>query len=78
MQDYLRWISWLKTLTIIKDAVINVKDSKGIDLISDEFPLEDKLTYELFQRGETVGIFQYESSGMQKHLKDLKPTALKI
>ncbi|MDA9299395.1 DNA polymerase III subunit alpha [Saprospiraceae bacterium] len=65
----------LKTLTIIKDAVINVKDSKGIDLISDEFPLEDKLTYELFQRGETVGIFQYESSGMQKHLKDLKPTA---
>jgi len=65
----------LKTLTIIKDAVINVKDSKGVDLISDEFPLEDKLTYELFQRGETVGIFQYESSGMQKHLKDLKPTA---
>jgi DNA polymerase-3 subunit alpha len=65
----------LKTLTIIKDAVINVKDSKGIDLISDEFPLEDKLTYELFQRGETIGIFQYESSGMQKHLKDLKPTA---
>ncbi len=65
----------LKTLTIIKDAVVNVKDSKGVDLIPDEFPLEDELTYELFQRGETVGIFQYESPGMQKHLKDLKPTA---
>ncbi len=65
----------LKTLTIIKDAVQNVLDSKGVELIPDEFPLEDELTYELFQRGETVGIFQYESPGMQKHLKDLKPTA---
>jgi len=65
----------LKTLTIIKDAVQNVKDSKGVELIPDEFPLEDEITYELFQRGETVGIFQYESPGMQKHLKDLKPTA---
>jgi len=65
----------LKTLTIIKDAVQNVKDSKGVELIPDEFPLEDEMTYELFQRGETVGIFQYESPGMQKHLKDLKPTA---
>ena len=40
----------------------------------DEFPLDDEKTYELFQRGDTVGIFQYESAGMQKHLKDLKPT----
>jgi len=65
----------LKTLTIIKDAVQNVEDSKGVKLIPDEFPLEDELTYELFQRGETVGIFQYESPGMQKHMKDLQPTA---
>ena len=40
----------------------------------EEFPLDDKKTYELFQRGETVGVFQYESLGMQKYLKDLKPT----
>ena len=43
-------------------------------LIPEEFPLDDKKTYELFQKGETVGIFQYESLGMQKYLKDLKPT----
>ena len=40
----------------------------------DTFPLDDELTYELFQRGETVGVFQYESPGMQKHMRDLKPT----
>lgn len=64
----------LRTLTIIKDAVENVRDSKGVDLIPDEFPLDDAMTYELFQRGETIGIFQYESPGMQKNLKELKPT----
>jgi DNA polymerase-3 subunit alpha len=64
----------LKTLTIIKDAVRNVKDRHGIDLDPDSFPLDDTKTYELFQRGETIGIFQYESAGMQKYLKDLKPT----
>ncbi|HMP29428.1 MAG TPA: DNA polymerase III subunit alpha, partial [Saprospiraceae bacterium] len=63
----------LKTLTIIKDAVKNVKKTKGIDLNIDEVDLEDSKTYELFHRGDTVGIFQYESAGMQKHLKDLKP-----
>jgi DNA polymerase-3 subunit alpha len=40
----------------------------------ENFPLDDEKTYELFQRGETVGIFQYESPGMQKHMKHLKPT----
>jgi DNA polymerase-3 subunit alpha len=65
----------LKTLTLIKDAVRLVKENKGIDLDPDEFPIDDELTYGLFQRGETVGIFQYESPGMQKHLKELKPTA---
>ena len=63
----------LKTLTIIKDAVKNIKETTGLDLNIDEVDLEDQLTYELFQKGETVGIFQYESAGMQKHLKDLKP-----
>jgi len=64
----------LKTLTLIKDTVANVKLSNGLELDPDEFPIDDQLTYELFQRGETVGVFQYESPGMQKHMKDLKPT----
>ncbi|WP_339652439.1 DNA polymerase III subunit alpha [uncultured Salegentibacter sp.] len=64
----------LKTLTLIKDTVQIVKGRHNIDLVPDEFPLDDEETYKLFQRGETVGIFQYESPGMQKHMKDLKPT----
>ncbi len=64
----------LKTLTLIKDTVKLVKYRNGIDLNPDEFPIDDLKTYELFQRGETVGIFQYESAGMQKYMKELKPT----
>ena len=64
----------LKTLTLIKDTVKLVKYKHDISLDPDTFPLDDVKTYELFQRGETVGIFQYESAGMQKYLKDLKPT----
>jgi len=64
----------LKTLTLIKDTVKLVKYRTGIELNPDEFPIDDLKTYELFQRGETVGIFQYESPGMQKYLKELKPT----
>jgi DNA polymerase-3 subunit alpha len=64
----------LKTLTLIKDAVKLVKATQGIDLDPDLFPIEDEKTYSLFQKGETIGIFQYESTGMQKHLKELKPT----
>ncbi|MCJ7467813.1 MAG: DNA polymerase III subunit alpha [Maribacter sp.] len=64
----------LKTLTLIKDTVKIVKAKHGIELVPDDFPLDDEETYKLFQRGDTVGIFQYESPGMQKHLKDLKPT----
>src|SRR6056300_272216 len=64
----------LKTLTLIKDTVKIVKAKHGIELDPESFPLDDEKTYELFQRGETVGIFQYESPGMQKHLKELKPT----
>lgn len=64
----------LKTLTLIKDAVRIVEERHGIKLNPDEFPLDDELTYQLFQKGETVGVFQYESEGMQAHLKSLKPT----
>ena len=64
----------LKTLTLIKDAVKIVKERHGIELDPDHFPIDDVKTYELFQRGETVGIFQYESAGMQKYMRELKPT----
>jgi DNA polymerase III subunit alpha len=64
----------LKTLTLIKDTVKLIKYRTGLQLDPDAFPIDDVKTYELFQRGETVGIFQYESVGMQKYLRDLKPT----
>jgi DNA polymerase-3 subunit alpha len=64
----------LKTLTLIKDAVKIVKERHGIQLDPEHFPIDDVKTYELFQRGETVGIFQYESAGMQKYMRELKPT----
>ncbi len=65
----------LKTLTIIKNAVRMVNENHGVELDMDDVPLDDQKTYELFQRGETVGIFQYESSGMQKYMKELVPSA---
>tara|TARA_B100001287_G_scaffold27501_1_gene19808 strand:- start:11621 stop:16093 length:4473 start_codon:yes stop_codon:yes gene_type:complete len=65
----------LKTLTLIKDTVKIIEAMTGNKLDIDSISLEDEKTYELFQRGETVGIFQYESPGMQKHLKSLRPTA---
>ncbi|AWH74054.1 DNA polymerase III subunit alpha [Dokdonia sp. Dokd-P16] len=64
----------LKTLTLIKDTVKLVKYRHDVDLDPENFPLDDEKTYELFQRGDTVGIFQYESPGMQKHMQSLKPT----
>ncbi len=64
----------LKTLTLIKDTVKIVKAKHNVDLDPDSFPLDDDKTYELFQKGETVGVFQYESPGMQKHMRSLKPT----
>ncbi len=64
----------LKTLSIIKEALSNIKKSKGIDLDIDTIPIDDKETYELFSKGLTVGTFQFESAGMQKHLINLKPT----
>jgi len=64
----------LKTLTLIKDAIKIIKERHDIQLDADTFPIDDVKTYELFQRGETVGIFQYESPGMQKYMRELKPT----
>lgn len=63
----------LKTLSIIKTAVENVEKRHGIKIDIDELPLDDAKTYELFARGETNGTFQFESPGMQKHLRALKP-----
>ena len=63
----------LKTLTIIKDAISLVKQTHDIDIDPDAIPLDDEKTYKLFQRGETIGIFQYESQGMQKYMRDLIP-----
>jgi len=64
----------LKTLSIIKDALKAIKRSKGVDIDIDQIPLDDKLTYRLYSNGQTIGTFQFESAGMQKYLKELKPT----
>lgn len=63
----------LKTLTIIRDALRLIKQNHGVDISIDDIPLDDRKTYELYQRGETNGTFQFESAGMQKYLRDLKP-----
>lgn len=64
----------LRTLTIIKHAIKLIKQRHGIDINPDEIPLTDTKTFQLFQEGRTVGIFQYESPGMQKYMRELKPT----
>ena len=64
----------LKTLSILKDAVENVEHRSGIKIDLDSLSLDDKKTYELFSKGETIGVFQFESSGMRKYLKQLKPS----
>ena len=64
----------LKTLSIIKDAVANVKHTKGIDIDIDAIDIEDPVTYKLYCDGGTVGTFQFESPGMQKYLRELKPS----
>ena len=64
----------LRTLTIIKDALKLIKQRYNIDINPDKIPLDDAKTYQLFKEGRTVGIFQYESAGMQKYMRDLKPT----
>ncbi len=63
----------LKTLTIIKDALELIRRNHGISIDIDAIPLDDETTYALYQRGETNGTFQFESPGMQKYLRELKP-----
>lgn len=63
----------LTTLSIINTAIKNIKKSKGTVIDIDQVPLNDEKTYQLFQRGETSGTFQFESTGMQKYLRQLKP-----
>lgn len=64
----------LKTLSEQKEAVKNVKISRGIDVDLDNIPIDDELTYNLYQAGQTVGTFQFESPGMRKYLRELHPT----
>lgn len=63
----------LKTLSIIQDAVENVRESKGIEIDIDAIPIDDAKTFELYSNGETTGLFQFESPGMKKHLRALSP-----
>jgi DNA polymerase-3 subunit alpha len=63
----------LKTLTIIKDALRMIKQNHGVHIDIDYIPLDDQQTYELYQRGDTNGTFQFESEGMQMYLRELKP-----
>ncbi len=66
----------LRTLSIIKEALKNIKRHRGKEVDIDHIPLDDKKTYELFGRGDTIATFQFESPGMQKWLRELKPTKI--
>ena len=66
----------LRTLSIIKEALLNIKQIHNIDIDIDNLPLDDALSFELFSKGETTGIFQFESDGMKKYLRELRPTKL--
>lgn len=65
----------LKTLSILKEAIENIKESLGIELDISHLDLQDPATYQLFCDGKTVGVFQFESPGMQKNLRELQPSA---
>ncbi len=66
----------LKTLSILKTVIRLVKESWDKEYHLDDIPLDDKKTYELYQRADTVGTFQFESDGMRKYLRELKPTSM--
>ena len=66
----------LITLTIIKECLRNIKKAQGIDVDIDHIPIDDEQTYKLFQEGRTVAVFQFESAGMQKYLRELQPTVI--
>ena len=64
----------LKTLSIIKEALLNIKKSRGIEIDIDRIPIDDETTYRLYAEGRTIGTFQFESAGMQKYLRELEPS----
>ncbi len=64
----------LKTLSIIKEAIANIKLTRGIDVDIDTIPIDDPKTYQLYCEGRTTGTFQFESAGMQKYLRELQPS----
>ena len=66
----------LITLSIIKECIRTVKRTRGVDIDIDHIPLDDELTYKLFQEGRTVAVFQFESSGMRSYMRQLKPTVM--
>ncbi|NIR48348.1 hypothetical protein GWO43_07760, partial [candidate division KSB1 bacterium] len=66
----------LKTLSILKTAIQFVKENHGEKYNLDDIPLDDEKTFKMFKKGATVGIFQFESDGMRKYLKQLKPTSI--
>lgn len=66
----------LRTLSILKTVIQYVHENHGTEYTLDDVPLDDTTTYALYQRGETVGTFQFESDGMRKYLKELKPTVM--
>jgi len=66
----------LKTLTLIKDALKNIKKTHGIDIDIDHIPIDDEETYKLYSAGNTIGTFQFESPGMQKYLRELQPSVI--
>lgn len=66
----------LDTLSIIRDTIDLVKQTRGIEIDIDEIPVDDKLTYELFSRGQTTAVFQFESAPMREYLKKLQPTSI--
>ena len=68
----------IKNLTILKTALELIKQNHGVEIDLDAIPLDDEKTYELYQRGDTNGTFQFESPGMQKYLRELKPINLMI
>ena len=64
----------LKNLTIIESAIRIIKNTRGLEIDIEKIPLNDEKAYKLFQDGETTGVFQFESSGMKRYLRELKPT----
>lgn len=66
----------LITLTIIKECLSNIRKAHGVEIDIDHISIDDPATYQLFQEGRTIGVFQFESAGMRKYMKELKPTVM--